>query len=223
MSKPKGLYPKIHKLQEIMASYNWEKDGRNNHQKYLYITEAQYKNNFKKALLEVGLIWKMEEVDKNFLGQVTQSMHLVHTTFRGRLIDPETGDYEEYIFGGSGADNGDKALYKAYTGGLKFFLASNFLVAEDNDPENDEKVDNSPAYVSPVKKEEIKSDLTGGQASKMQIDTLKKQLVQLIKKDDKYKEVVKKIQEETDDLKNISNKQCEDYIIEIGKKLKEDK
>jgi hypothetical protein len=53
------------------------------------------------------------------------------------LIDPETGEHEEYIFFGSGADNGDKALYKAITGGHKFFLAANFNVAEDMEPEND--------------------------------------------------------------------------------------
>lgn len=219
VDKPTNLLGKIHKLQEIMASYKWEKDGRNMHQKYKYITEAQYKNNFKKALQEVGLVWKMEEVDREFLGQISQSMHLVMVKFKGELIDPETGEREVYIFGGSGADGGDKALYKAYTGGLKYFLASNFLVAEEDDPEGDEKVDIA-TYVSPQEKEEIKNNLTSGQANKMQIDALKKQLVTLVSKDEKYKEYVKRIQSETNDLQNITKTQCENYIIEIGKILK---
>ena len=95
------------------------------------------------------------------------------------------------------------------------------MVAEGNDPENDEQVD-KPKHVSEDEKKSIKKDLTSGQANKMQIEALKKQLAMLIKKDDKYKEVVKKIQEETNDLQNISKTQCEDYIIKIGRLLKED-
>jgi hypothetical protein len=156
------LYQKLAKLQQIMDAFEWTKDGKNRHQSYEYITEKQYKNNFKRARAEAGLLWKMEEVGHEFLGTISDKMHLVLTKFRGRLIDPETGEYEEYLFSGSGADNGDKALYKAYTGGLKFFLASNFLVAEGNDPENDEEEMRTikPAYVPPARREEIRDAIT---------------------------------------------------------------
>ena len=30
--------------------------------------------------------------------------------FLGRITDPETGEFEEYLFFGTGADTGDKAL-----------------------------------------------------------------------------------------------------------------
>jgi hypothetical protein len=153
-----GLYQKLFRLQTLMDSYAWSKDGKNRHQSYEYITEKQYKNNFKQARAEAGLLWKMEEVGHEYLGTISDKMHLILTSFRGRLIDPDTGDYEEYLFSGSGADNGDKALYKAYTGGLKFFLASNYLVAEGNDPENDaEEVRAAkPVHVPPERREEIK-------------------------------------------------------------------
>jgi hypothetical protein len=156
------LYQKLAKLQQIMDSFEWTKDGKNRHQSYEYITEKQYKNNFKKARAEAGLLWKMEEIGHEFIGTISDKMHLVLTKFRGRLIDPETGEFEEYLFSGSGADNGDKALYKAYTGGLKFFLASNFLVAEGNDPENDEEEMRQlkPAYATPERREEIRGALT---------------------------------------------------------------
>ena len=151
-----GLYRKLFELQSRMDGYGWEKDGTNNRHKYKYITEAQYKKNFKAARAQAGLLWKMEEVGHELIPIVSDKMHLVLTQFVGRLIDPDTGAYEEYRFSGSGADNGDKALYKAYTGGLKFFLASNFLVAEDNDPEDDAApvgVDR-PAYARPDAREE---------------------------------------------------------------------
>lgn len=205
----KQLYGKIKVLQEEMLDMNWEKDGKNRNQKYKYFTEAQYKANFKKALLKSGLIWKMETVGREFVGQISASMHLVFATFKGKLIDPETGEFEEYNFEGSGADMGDKALYKAYTGALKYFLASNFLVAEYNDPEKDETVD------EPQKTK----GLNEGMASEMQIGTLKKQLKELVKKDPSKEDLVLKIGKETKGFKTLTQKQCEDYILKIGEML----
>jgi len=217
-----GIYKKIYELQKVLNSYDWEKDGINRHQAYKYITEAQYKRNFSKALIEVGLIFQIQELERRFSTDILNStMHLVEVDFMGTLIDIDTGEKLDYYFSGTGADTGDKALYKAYTGALKYFIATNFMVAEGNDPENDEQVDKAK-YVSEDEKKEIKKDLTSGQANKMQIEALKKQLTMLVKKDDKYKEVVKKIQEETNDLQNITKTQCEDYIIKIGRLLKED-
>jgi len=217
-----GIYKKIYELQKVLNSYDWEKDGINRHQAYKYITEAQYKRNFSKALIEVGLIFQIQELERRFSTDILNStMHLVEVDFMGTLIDIDTGEKLDYYFSGTGADTGDKALYKAYTGALKYFIATNFMVAEGNDPENDEQVDKAK-YVSEDEKKEIKKDLTSGQANKMQIEALKKQLAMLIKKDDKYKEVVKKIQEETNDFQNISKTQCEDYIIKIGRLLKEE-
>ena len=216
-----GIYKKIYELQKVLNSYDWEKDGINRHQAYKYITEAQYKRNFSKALIEVGLIFQIQELDRRFSTDILNStMHLVEVDFLGCLIDIDTGEKLDYYFSGTGADTGDKALYKAYTGALKYFIATNFMVAEGNDPENDEQVDKAK-YVSEDEKKSIKKDLTSGQANKMQIEALKKQLTMLVKKDDKYKEVVKKIQEETDDLQNITKTQCEDYIIKVGRLLKE--
>ncbi|MEL7609521.1 MAG: DNA polymerase elongation subunit (family B) [Bacillota bacterium] len=162
VSEKKTLYQKLFELQGIMDAFEWKKDGKNRHQSYEYITEKQYKSNFKQARAAVGLLWKMEEIGHEFIGAVSDKMHLILTQFRGRLIDPDTGEFEEYLFSGSGADNGDKALYKAYTGGLKFFLATNYLVAEDNDPEGDEAEirDEKPRYTSPERREDIKGKIT---------------------------------------------------------------
>ena len=94
------------------------------------------------------------------------------------MIDPDTGEFEEFLFNGTGADNGDKALYKAVTGGHKFFLASNFNVAEGMTPRTTKEVEVPKRPASPEKREEIKEELTKGddKATKMQINALKKQL-----------------------------------------------
>ncbi|XCH79027.1 MAG: phosphoadenosine phosphosulfate reductase family protein [Candidatus Dehalobacter alkaniphilus] len=218
MATTKGLLQKIQILQEEMASHSWEKDGINRHQSYKYVTEKQYKQVFKAALRKAGLIWKMETLSHEFIPAVSDKMHLVLCQFRGQLIDPDTGEREEYLFSGSGADNGDKALYKAVTGGHKFFLAGNFNVAEDNDPENDTDDVPKPVYTSPEKREEVKENLLDkdGVATKMQITSLKKALKLLREADPSQEEFIAQIAEKTENFTKIKKKACEELILKIG-------
>jgi hypothetical protein len=149
-------------------------------------------------------------------------MHLVICDFRGELIDPDTGQSEEYLFSGSGSDNGDKALYKAVTGGLKYFLAANFNVAEDNDPENDgEAVVDTPKYTTPEKREEVKEQLLDkdGKATKMQINSLKKALKLLREADPEQEGFIAAIAEKTDGFTNIKKKACEELILKVGEMI----
>lgn len=214
------LLQKLFKLQEVLSNKPWEKDGINRHQSYKYITEAQYKANFKAALQEVGLLWRMETVKREYIGNVSDKMHLVLCDFKGTLTDPETGESQEYLFCGSGADNGDKALYKAVTGGLKFFLASNFNVAEANDPESDDIVENKiPA--TPEKREEIKKDLTAkdGPATPMQIKSLKTILTKLREADPTQEGFITDLAVKTQAFTKITKAQCEKLIIQISDML----
>ena len=219
-TKKSNFNEKLMQLQKVMGEFTWEKDGINRHQSYKYVTEKQYKNNFKKALQEVGLLWSMEETKHEFIGKISENMHLILVDFKGTLSDPETEEFKEYTFSGSGADTGDKALYKAYTGGLKYFLASNFLVAEDNDPEND-GVEEKPKHVAPEKREEIKEGLIDkdGKASKMQINSLKKALKMLREVDPEEETFIAKIAEKTDGFTSIKKKACEDLILKISEMI----
>jgi hypothetical protein len=222
--KTEGLtfLQKLKNLQDIMGEYAWEKDGINRFQSYKYITEKQYKQNFKKALKQIGLLWKMETVEYQYIPDVSDKMHIVICKFKGVLLDPETGEHEEYIFFGSGADNGDKALYKAITGGLKFFLAANFNVAEDMEPESDK--DDMPKATPPAteeKREEIKKGLIDkdGKATKMQINSLKKALKLLREADPEQEEFIAAIAEKTENFTNITKKACEALILKIGEMI----
>ena len=223
-AKTEGLtfLQKLKTLQDTMDSFSWEKDGINRHQSYKYITEKQYKTNFKKALKKTGLLWKMETLSYQFIPDVTERQHMIVCNFRGQIIDPETGEREEYLFSGSGADSGDKALYKAVTGGHKFFLASNFNVAEDMEPESDrDEVPNVQIPPTPEKREEIKKELTdkNGLATKMQITSLKKALKTLREVDPEQETLIAAIAEKSDGFTNIKKKACEDLIIKIGEMI----
>jgi hypothetical protein len=158
---PQGLAAKLMVLREKMNSFAWEKDGKNRHQSYEYITEKQYKNNFKSALAAAGLDFKSSILEYQFIPQISDKMNMVIAKFQFEIIDRETDEREVYQAFGSGADTGDKGLYKAYTGAIKYFLANNFLVAEGTDPENDEEMRNiKPAYVPPERREEIREKIT---------------------------------------------------------------
>ncbi len=222
MANEKTFYQKLKALQDSMGTFPWEKDGVNRFQSYKYITEKQYKANFKKALKEVGLLWKVEQQEYQYIPDVSDKMHMVICKFKGILIDPDSGEKEEYIFFGSGSDNGDKALYKAVTGGLKFFLASNFNVAEDMEPESDrDELPKNNIPPTPEKREEIKEGLIDkdGPATKMQITSLKKALKLLREIDSEQEEFIAAIAEKTENFTNITKKACEQLILKIGEMI----
>ena len=158
---PAGLAAKLMKLREAMNAFSWEKDGLNRRQSYEYITEKQYKNNFKAALSTAGLDFKCVSVEYQFIDAISDKMNMIIVKFEFEIIDRETGERESYPAFGSGADMGDKGLYKAYTGAIKYFLANNFLVAEDTDPECDaEPAQDKPKYTPPESREEIKDAIS---------------------------------------------------------------
>ena len=57
------------------------------------------------------------------------------------IIDVESGEKIEVPWAGQGADKGDKGMYKAFTGGLKYFLMKMFMLPTGDDPEV-----NNPTY-----------------------------------------------------------------------------
>jgi len=171
-----GLGAKIMKLRAAMDGFKWEKDGINRHQSYAYITEKQYKNNFKKALSTAGLDFKASMADYQYIPNATDKMSLIVAKYLFEIIDRDTDTREIYPACGAGADMGDKGLYKAYTGAIKYFIANNFLVAEGSDPEGDieETQHEKPKYTPPAKRAEIKDKISDQNApsTDVQIETI---------------------------------------------------
>lgn len=134
---PKGLFAK---LTDVMAEVGYvQKKGYNDFQKYKYVTEADLIDAVRDKLTErrVMLIPSAQEV--------TQNDSLVHVKMRFTFVDAESGETVQSDWYGSGADKGDKALYKAYTGALKYFLMKTFLIPTGDDPEADTGTDKPAA------------------------------------------------------------------------------
>ncbi len=78
-----------------------------------------------------------------------------------RFYDIATGEYIEGSMEGDGADSGDKGVYKAITGAIKYIMTSTFLIPTNDDPEvarkDEEKIEQKPYKNKPQKA--VKDDI----------------------------------------------------------------
>lgn len=111
------------------------RDKTNEYDRYKYFSEAGYKKLFTELFSNAGLelTSSVEEVERFNVEGKQPNGRQVKVKFQ--LHDTETGAFEESYFYGEGYDKGDKGLYKAYTGALKYYLANTFMVATGDDPE----------------------------------------------------------------------------------------
>ena len=115
------------------------KDGTNAHFKYSYTSAEEVYRVVRAPLLKHGLVVIPQATGFEQDGQMgTVRLNL-------RIIDTETGEEIEAQWYGEGQDKGDKAFYKAVTGGMKTWLRALFLLPADDDPEADPQTDRKPA------------------------------------------------------------------------------
>lgn len=111
------------------------RDRTNEFDRYKYFSEAGYKKLFTELFSNAGLelTTTIDEVERFTVEGKQNNGRQVKVIFT--LSDVETGFAETSTFYGEGFDKGDKGLYKAYTGALKYYLANTFMVATGDDPE----------------------------------------------------------------------------------------
>ena len=123
------------------------KKGHNKVQNYDYIKNSDVTHAIRKQLAELKVyaeidftfvgapytIARAKDKDAPFSAVNVRCFVLFHD-----LESPETLSASGL---GSGCDGGDKAVYKAQTGALKYALKNAFLVPDEADPEADESVD----------------------------------------------------------------------------------
>ena len=115
------------------------KDGTNAHFKYKYTSAEEVYRVVRGPLLKHGLVVIPQATGYEQDGQLgTVRLNL-------RIVDTETGESIEAQWYGEGQDKGDKAVFKAITGGMKTWLRALFLLPADDDPEADPQTDRKPA------------------------------------------------------------------------------
>lgn len=133
MTSNKSLYRKLAEISKEIGRV--DKKGYNSFHKYHYVTESDLTDAIRDKLSSRGvlIIPSLESVQHD---DTLTTASMVFT-----FVDSETGEKHEAKWAGTGDDKGDKGLYKAYTGSLKYFLMKMFLISQGDDPEGDTSTD----------------------------------------------------------------------------------
>ena len=136
------------KLIEVSKSIEYlQKDKTNKMQGYSYLSEAKIKETIKAKFEEQGIIfnYSTNDVSHYEINPTHKGTKQFCTIAKGiySFIDIDSDERIDGSWAGSGTDTGDKGLYKAITGGIKYVLNTNFLIPTGDDPENDNGKDSS--------------------------------------------------------------------------------
>lgn len=120
------------------------KTGLNKFQGYNYRKHEDIMSHLQPTLLKHGLVFypksksihEVSVIEKtNKSGDITKNIHvLMVATYT--MTDGESSI--DFMGLGEGIDNGDKAIYKAQTGAIKYALNDLLMLASESDPENDQ-------------------------------------------------------------------------------------
>ena len=140
-----------------------QKTGHNKNQNYHFVRAADMVRIVRKALLELGVYAEVNFVnERQYTIPREKAPNAPFAAVDVRCIitfrDGESGETLTTSGLGTGADTGDKAIYKAQTGATKYALRNAFLVPDEADPEADESVDEAAAPAAPFAGRDIPSD-----------------------------------------------------------------
>ncbi len=128
----------LSKMWEIMKDVDYiQKDKSNDFQHYRYASEAAIKDKCHEAFVKHKVIFSLESAPHKtevLTGTKTRILEEVLTTWR--FSDVDTGEFIQGTGLGSGIDEGDKGVYKAITGALKYILTGNLMIPTGDDPED---------------------------------------------------------------------------------------
>lgn len=132
-TKQVGLLQKLAKVfQEIQTV---ERKGENTFHHYKYAREEDLLGVVRPLFMKYGLLPTATDLERKKEEQLT-SVKMQFT-----IYDIDTGASITSMSYGDGEDKGDKGVYKAKTGAMKYFLSKFFMIPTGDDPEKEEKED----------------------------------------------------------------------------------
>ena len=151
-----SLFQKLHK---IMTEVGYlKKDKRNDFQKYNYLSEEQVKTKLHELFVKHGIIFTVNVIDMDVQRVVSGGKDKATTgiSVEYAFTDTDTAYTLDGTFTGYGEDAGDKGLYKAITGAIKYILTTTFLIPTGDDAEKHSEEHKTtpqaskPAYYGPA-------------------------------------------------------------------------
>lgn len=157
----------VRKMCHIMETVPYiQKRGYNKFHDYHYALEADVSDAIRKKLAELDVLF-VPSLEETIQREVTTRKGNAETVTRTRIhyrfIDGDSGEEIEGYMEGEGQDPGDKGIYKAITGTIKYVLMKVFLIPTGDDPEADEEIDEGSAVrqTSPMADEPEVNPATG--------------------------------------------------------------
>jgi len=115
------------------------KNGRNDFQKYNYVRAADVANEAREAMITHGIAFTYDVVDSQHWESTKEGKstnYFCQLTVNITFTDADSGEQMSGRVVGWGSDTLDKAPFKAMTGAVKYALRMNFLIPDENDPED---------------------------------------------------------------------------------------
>lgn len=137
--EPKKL---VEKLYDVMASIDEiQKDKKNEFHNYSYASEYAIKKAVHEQLVKERILFKLE------INSVVKDRDstLIEVSYTFVNVDDQSDGVVGQFFA-EGKDSGDKGIYKAITGAIKYILTSTFLIPTGDDAENN--IESNPTQSS---------------------------------------------------------------------------
>lgn len=121
------------------------KTGKNEKHGYSYVKAEDVVRAVRDKFVEHGIVMVIDARNVNHFTDTGGKQFVTTVELEITLVNADRpthpygfGDTRTFHWVGAGADiGGEKGLYKAYTGGVKYFLLNLFMVPTGDDPESD--------------------------------------------------------------------------------------
>ena len=160
MDGKKTIYSKLVEVRKEV--WGMEKSGFNEMQKYNYFSDDQiaekFRTLFNKHWIFFEYSWKIvgnREISPTSKGT---KQFVTDVEVEYKFVDMETGDFVSWTACWSGNDTGDKWVYKAITGAVKYIFMKTFQISTGDDPETDNVKERKPGEKETPKKKEVETD-----------------------------------------------------------------
>jgi hypothetical protein len=156
--KTDGLLEKLVKIQEEIAYIH--KGGVNTQQNYNFVRESEVTRQARDCFVKHRIHSTVDVIDSKINSTVDSKGKLVtlaEVIIRMRLTDLDSREVLEVNGRGCGGDYGagDKAIYKAITGAVKYTLLKSLLIETGDDPE-DERTESEKRSETDIVNENLK-------------------------------------------------------------------
>lgn len=146
----------VSKLAAVMGVVSHvPKRGYNDFHKYRYVMEADLVGTIRPLLAASGIMIVPSVIREEFEPNITTTRSGAMSMTRILVQYTITDGTDEIVMSipGHGMDSGDKGVYKAMTGSMKYALMKLFEVDTGDDPENDTRVDRISVNITPSNEE----------------------------------------------------------------------